>query len=166
MLVNIRHNILWENIAWSIFITNNKSLISIKQKTFFKLVSHLNEGEVEVFFTINNITRKHRTIIRTGMTCEKTPRYMCDSDCRWSTVKKTKIFWSYSWTHVILRKSNIYKIFLSETFISFSITILLKFREIWQSEYCSYCFFKKITNRRLFLSVQSSLIYFIWDFQK
>ena len=42
-----------------------------------------------------------------------------------------------------LRKSNIYKFFLSETFISFSITILLKFTEIWESEYCSYCFLKK-----------------------
>ena len=35
-----------------------------------------------------------------------------------------------------LRNSNIYKFFLSETFISFSITILLKLTEIWGSEYC------------------------------
>ena len=54
---------------------------------------------------------------------------------------------------VLYRLSNIYKFFLLETFISFFITILLKF-------------FKKILNRRLFHSVQSSLIYFVWDFQK
>ena len=36
-----------------------------------------------------------------------------------------------------------YKFLLSETFISFSITILLNFTEIWESEYWSYCFLKK-----------------------
>ena len=64
-----------------------------------------------------------------------------------------------------LRKSNIYKIFLSETFVSFSVTIVLKLTEIWELEYCSYCFFKKITNRRLFHSAQSSLIYLFETFR-
>ena len=50
-----------------------------------------------------------------------------------------------------LRKRNIYKLFLLETCISFAITILLRFTEIWELEYCSYCFFKEITNRRLFI---------------
>ena len=45
--------------------------------------------------------------------------------------------------------------------ILLSETILLKFTEISESEYCSYCFFKKITNRGLFHSAQSSLIYFV-----
>ena len=61
-----------------------------------------------------------------------------------------------------LKKSNKYNFFLSEMFISFSITILLNFTEIWESEYCSHCFFIKIT--RLFHFVQFSLIYFAWDF--
>ena len=54
-----------------------------------------------------------------------------------------------------LRKRNMHEFFLSETFISFSITILLKFAEIWESEYFSYCFLKKITNRRLFQTFRS-----------
>ena len=37
-----------------------------------------------------------------------------------------------------LRKSNIYKFFLSVTYTSPSITILLKFIEIWESEYWIY----------------------------
>ena len=34
------------------------------------------------------------------------------------------------------------------------------------SEYFSYCFFEKITNKRLFHFVQSYLIYFVSEFQK
>ena len=55
-----------------------------------------------------------------------------------------------------LRKSNIYKFYLSETFISFSITILLKFTEIWKSE---YCFLKKSLIEDRF--ILSSLFWFI-----
>ena len=38
---------------------------------------------------------KHRTIIRTGITCKKIPCYMRDSACRWFIVENTKIFQSY-----------------------------------------------------------------------
>ena len=38
---------------------------------------------------------KHRTIIRTGITCKKIPCYMRDSACRWFIVENTKIFRSY-----------------------------------------------------------------------
>ena len=58
-----------------------------------------------------------------------------------------------------LRKRNIYKSFLSETFISFTITIFLKFAEIWESEYCSYCFLKKSLIEDCF--ILSSLLWFI-----
>ena len=54
---------------------------------------------------------------------------------------------------------NIYKFFLSETFISFSVTILLKFTEIWESEYCSYCFLKKSLIEDCF--ILSNLLWFI-----
>ena len=37
-------------------------------------------------------TYRHGTIIRAGITCKKTPCYMCDSACRWFIVKKAKIF--------------------------------------------------------------------------
>ena len=40
-------------------------------------------------------TWEHETIIRTGITCKKTPCYMCDSACRWFIVKKVEVFRSY-----------------------------------------------------------------------
>ena len=30
-------------------------------------------------------------ITRTGITCKKTPCYMCDSDCKWRITKNAKI---------------------------------------------------------------------------
>ena len=42
----------------SIFATTNKSLISRKPQTFFYLVGHFNQSEVETFFTINIIRGK------------------------------------------------------------------------------------------------------------
>ena len=56
-------------------------------------------------------------------------------------------------------KRNIYKFFLSETFISFTITILLKFTVFWESEYCSYRFLKKSLIEDCF--ILSSLLWFI-----
>ena len=38
----------------------------------------------------------HGTIIRTGITCKKIPRYMRDSACRWFFVENAKIFRSYA----------------------------------------------------------------------
>ena len=35
------------------------------------------------------------TIIQTGITCKKTPCYMCNPACRWFIVKKSKKFWSF-----------------------------------------------------------------------
>ena len=53
-----------------------------------------------IFVTLVNLWY-HRTIIRTGITCKKTPYYLCESTCRWlkklkfAIVKKVKIFCSY-----------------------------------------------------------------------
>ena len=52
-----------------------------------------NQYDLEI---INRCLSQHgtiiRTIIRTGMTCKKIPCYMRNSACRWSIVKKAKIF--------------------------------------------------------------------------
>ena len=37
----------------------------------------------------------HGTIIRKGITCKKISCHIPHSACRWSVVKKDKIFWSY-----------------------------------------------------------------------
>ena len=43
----------------------------------------------------NRYSFKHRTAIRTGITCKKIPCYMHDSAYSWFIVQKAKIFLSY-----------------------------------------------------------------------
>ena len=44
---------------------------------------------------LSHLVLNDGTIIKTGITCQKTPCYMRESACRWFIVKKAKIFRSY-----------------------------------------------------------------------
>ena len=81
--------------------------------SFFEVITFLIRLISEWITTILRlllITPYHGTIIRTGITCKKTPCYVHDSACRWFIVKKAKIFWSYVkhfWVPTCVRKCRI-----------------------------------------------------------